>query len=209
MNTVLKDLTTLKKELKKNGDIETKLRFEIKELEKIGAEYQSQRGRLHSTKAELEKKRAKSSKDGYKELVTCFNGKITAKIKSIENINAVIEAHNSTLRIKRGQLKTAINNSKELKNEIASLNQENEIKQQKQAKQYASDRELAKMAGVPTPCIKNMLVSRLADGSIIIQFCGVGSKTGIRCKKRIIMPDKTLYRQDENDKEPILIPRGR
>ena len=201
------DLKQLENELKQLLDNETGLRYEIKELIESIAGLDKQLGGIESSKAKIEKSRAKNNKLGYAGVETNDSKKITTKINDISNLKILIENQKTKIRKIRKNLKAIELNINIKLIEIAELSKDHEIELDKHGKESKINRELAISAGVPKICLDSIEVKKFEDKKVEIRFCGVGSKTGIRSKIRIIMPNGEVYRKDKEDGELFLVPR--
>ena len=201
------DLKQLENEQKQLLDDETGLRYEIKELIESIAELDKQLGSIESSKAKIEKLRAKNNKPGYTGAETNDSKRITTKIKDISNLKKLIEIQKKKLGKKQKDLKAVVLSNNTKLAEIAELSKDHEIELDKHGKESKINRELAISAGVPKICLDSIEVKKFDDKKVEIRFCGVGSKTGIRSKIRIIMPNGEVYRKDKEDGELFLVPR--
>jgi len=201
------DLTKLKNEQKQIFDNETELRYEIKELIESIAGYNNQLGGIESSKAKIEISRAKNNKQGYAGVTTADSQRIIIKINDISNLKKLIESQEKKLRKNRKDLKAILLSSNIKLDKIAEISKDHEIELSKHESESKINRELAIYAGVPRIFLDNVEVKKFDNGRAEIRFCGVGSKTGIRSKIRIIMPNGQVYRKDKEDGELFLIPR--
>lgn len=196
-------------ERKAIGDTETKLRFEIRELDKTKLSYERQLGCISSSKADAIKSRARYNKSNYTNSSIESSKKIQQKNDDIICINAIIKKLDTDIRKKNELLGATILIGNAKATEIAELSKKYKNEAAEIEKEIKSNRELAIKAGVPSPCLKSILVNRLENGDIEIHFCGIGNKTDIRNKCRIIRRGGNIYRKDIKDSEPILVPRER